>query len=948
MSALTSRDLPDRECPAVQERLRALHPQAHNAEERIGALPAPPIAVPKVSVDPADDAVVGRLRRWADNGASGGPSGLLGAFLVPLLDDVHCRQGLCQILEDIINGEVDVAASSTLLACRLMPLAKEAGGVRPIAIGDVLVRLAGRLAIDNIRLAMGRYFGNVQLACGARGGSQVAMQVIQAVLYSEYGAGDMKAAGISFDFTNAFNEVSRRLILERLYRLPQFQSVWKLAHWMLTSPAVLLTVKNGQVVLQLDSEVGVRQGDALGTFLFCLGIHDEYLEAVAAAPANSVTGVGLSDNFTLVGSAVHVVRAARTFVELVAARHDLRLNAVQEKVLWMHEDAAPDALSGYARDRGAELVTADGVVRLLGVRIGARADRVREEEIAAMVKDLKELDILLDPALPVQAAALLTRNCVGPKATYLMRSAYPSRVAAAVLLISDMADRLLFQRVLRVDAERLPGALREQLVVQSRLPARKGFPGLASAHPAQHLDAAFIAGLAQAAPLLDLPSVKRFAVDNARLQEEVQRAMRSETVQAATERTRAKLPPEEAAGGVSLDAFVAFYKAHAEHRASGLQLCMTHETHRRARDTLDAMFGDQPADLALRRAVSEAGCSRWINTLPDSNFTTLTDEEYTFQARLTLGYLIGLTPNVDPLENEAKCLCPAHVRAIDAPFHAPSCKAILRTLKLDQHDASVSVHCTFNRRAGLASQPHAFGWDQVRWTKRMPDLTVYRGEGGVMLLDMTTWNPLAACAPRALRPLEHCMTTERTLATAERTKRVKYADMEVPGVQIVPLAYTIFGAAGPAARDVMSFKHVRAADYVGVLGTVEGLTKLSEQYQNAVTCTIVKSNVRLWKRMFLPLRDLRNQALQRELVERVRRREMAEYEVAGLVPEGPAALFVNAGRRVRGAAGHHDVVEEEEVAAVVIGGVLEQEAAEAEVGRGAESEGEEDGSLRGR
>jgi hypothetical protein len=41
-------------------------------------------------------------------------------------------------------------------------------------------------------------------------------------------------------------------------------------------------------------------------------------------------------------------------------------------------------------------------------------------------------------------------------------------------------------------------------------------------------------------------------------------------------------------------------------------------------------------------------------------------------------------------------------------------------------------------------------------------------------------------------------------------------------------------------------------------------------------------------------------------------------------------------------------VEEKEVAAVVIGGVLEQEAAEPEVRRGAESEGKEDGSLRGR
>jgi hypothetical protein len=56
------------------------------------------------------------------------------------------------------------------------------------------------------------------------------------------------------------------------------------------------------------------------------------------------------------------------------------------------------------------------------------------------------------------------------------------------------------------------------------------------------------------------------------------------------------------------------------------------------------------------------------------------------------------------------------------------------------------------------------------------------------------------------------MTAERTLVTAERTKRVKYADMEVPGVQIVPLAYEARAKLGAQlAKSSQDKLHVRAS-----------------------------------------------------------------------------------------------------------------------------------------
>ena len=97
--------------------------------------------------------------------------------------------------------------------------------MRPIAVGEVLVRVAGKLAFDLICNEAMDLFGSVQLGCGAPGGAQVAASIVTFTSRS-----DGPLLTILRDLSNAFNEVARRIILEWLFNQQPLQRVFRLAH----------------------------------------------------------------------------------------------------------------------------------------------------------------------------------------------------------------------------------------------------------------------------------------------------------------------------------------------------------------------------------------------------------------------------------------------------------------------------------------------------------------------------------------------------------------------------------------------------------------------------------------------------------------------------------------------------------------------------------------------
>ena len=147
MQTLLSEGVHDAADPEVQQRLRELHPGAPPlASEDEGLLGTASPLVPNVS-EAWLAAVLDAVRTFP-NGSAPGPSGLRPSALQDLL----CRNrrsgdllpALATFVQACVNGRLPYTLGPMLCAARLIPLKKKDGGVRPVAVGEVLRRVVGK------------------------------------------------------------------------------------------------------------------------------------------------------------------------------------------------------------------------------------------------------------------------------------------------------------------------------------------------------------------------------------------------------------------------------------------------------------------------------------------------------------------------------------------------------------------------------------------------------------------------------------------------------------------------------------------------------------------------------------------------------------------------------------------------------------------------------------
>ena len=122
--------------------LRALHPPAAHPLPAFNELPT--------AEDFTVDEVLACLRTFAP-GSAGGPSGLMAQHLhcaTPTPPFIRLLQQLARLCSDFAWGRLPPPVAAGLAAARLIPLGKKGGGVRPIAVGETIRRLAGKLLIS--------------------------------------------------------------------------------------------------------------------------------------------------------------------------------------------------------------------------------------------------------------------------------------------------------------------------------------------------------------------------------------------------------------------------------------------------------------------------------------------------------------------------------------------------------------------------------------------------------------------------------------------------------------------------------------------------------------------------------------------------------------------------------------------------------------------------------
>ena len=243
--------------------LRLKHPPA----PRDLMMPEPPdnsLIVPVVSEEDVRKAI-----NSFRPGSAGGPDGLRPGHLKTLLSHSSAEAGvnLLTTLTDFVNailrGEVPDFAVSTFFGATLCALTKKDGGIRPIAVGNTLRRLAAKVGARPLSHSLGSELRPVQLGYSTKGGCEAAAHSARRYLRDC----NHRRVFLKVDMKNAFNCLRRDALLDVIRnRVPElFKFLWQ----AYSSPSALFF---GEEVLR--SETGIQQGDPFGPAMFALGIDE--------------------------------------------------------------------------------------------------------------------------------------------------------------------------------------------------------------------------------------------------------------------------------------------------------------------------------------------------------------------------------------------------------------------------------------------------------------------------------------------------------------------------------------------------------------------------------------------------------------------------------------------------------------------------------------------------
>jgi hypothetical protein len=181
------------------------------------------------------------------------------------------------MLRRIANNEVTEEARATLRGSTLIALAKpkkdpndatEQVKVRPIAMGEVLLKLASSCVLKQLKSALSLFFMPLQAGVCTPGGAESIAHQVRQVL-----AEHSNSALATIDAANAFNSPSRSQIAKALKSNVIFAPLRRLFDLEYAAPSDLFFRDPNDVKHVLKSMMGVRQGSVLGPVFFCAAMH---------------------------------------------------------------------------------------------------------------------------------------------------------------------------------------------------------------------------------------------------------------------------------------------------------------------------------------------------------------------------------------------------------------------------------------------------------------------------------------------------------------------------------------------------------------------------------------------------------------------------------------------------------------------------------------------------
>ena len=200
-------------------------------------------------------------------------------------------KAFAEVIKKICSIENQSASLEAFLACRLIPLDKNPG-LRPIGIGEVLRRIAGKVVVTHFRTEIVTSVGSLQVCAGQEAGCKSIIHAMQAIYEDE-----TCEAVLLVDASNAFNSINRNVFLHNV---------------AIICPVIALYVKNCYCLhsrhfiiggKEIRSCEGTTQGDPIAMAVYAIAIIPMILMIVditskiddstkTAAYADDVTAAG--------------------------------------------------------------------------------------------------------------------------------------------------------------------------------------------------------------------------------------------------------------------------------------------------------------------------------------------------------------------------------------------------------------------------------------------------------------------------------------------------------------------------------------------------------------------------------------------------------------------------------------------------------------------------------
>jgi hypothetical protein len=483
-------------------------------------LPPPPV----LAADALPTITVTDLERvpdqWLKDDKSPGPTGWRSEWLHPLIRVRKTCAVIAIIVNWIIQGKLaeDSILNAVLCSSSLVGIPKPDGGIRPICMGESLVRLCTKLVMRKIGMAdvlIQRIFQSIQLGVGCEAGVERAL--LQAQMEMERGlAADVNTVVMLIDMRAAYQLRSRGDIARILYETPTLAMMWPLFYALYRRPTSLLMHSNGQVKAIIANSQGVRQGCCYSALLYSLSVQQLFERTIATIskanilsttrgedgelqdklrralrgkempplPRYEPTGHGIMDDMTVVAEGEWGPISVRAMNDDCSARSGIEINMVKTLALVENEEAATSRMRSDLAEMGITL--AIGHTKSLGGELGmsseALSDAIYRRELEATTASTKAAAVarvfqrIEELKLSAQVVYILL------KCSWLSRVGYLARVTKPEILEKTAASFDTLVHTAAANALKLTGAEREDEHVKEAMarPIKYGGLGLRS------------------------------------------------------------------------------------------------------------------------------------------------------------------------------------------------------------------------------------------------------------------------------------------------------------------------------------------------------------------------------------------------------------------------------------------------------------------------------------